>query len=45
MPKVGSKRFSYTDKGIAAAKKHAKKIGKKIEKKKGKKGGKKKNYA
>ena len=30
MPKVGKKKFSYTKKGKAAAKKHAKKTGKKM---------------
>ena len=33
MPKVGKKHFSYTAKGMAAAKKFAKKIGKKVGKK------------
>tara|TARA_R100001594_G_scaffold39300_1_gene70810 strand:- start:9019 stop:9141 length:123 start_codon:yes stop_codon:yes gene_type:complete len=32
MPKVGKKKFSYTKKGKAAAKKFAKKTGKKITK-------------
>lgn len=31
MPKVGGKKFSYTPKGIAAAKKYAKKTKKKME--------------
>ncbi len=31
MPRVGSKKFSYTKKGKAAAKKHAKKTGKKVK--------------
>ena len=35
MPKVGKKKFSYTKKGKAAAKKYAKKTNKKITKKKG----------
>jgi hypothetical protein len=30
MPKVGTKKFSYTKKGKAAAKSYAKKAGKKI---------------
>ena len=30
MPKVGKKKFAYTKKGKAAAKKHAKKTGKKV---------------
>jgi hypothetical protein len=30
MPKVGNKKFSYTKKGKAAAKKHAKKTGKRM---------------
>lgn len=30
MPKVGSKKFSYTKKGKAAAKREAKKSGKKV---------------
>jgi hypothetical protein len=30
MPKVGSKHYSYTPAGIAAAKKAAKKAGKKV---------------
>ena len=34
MPKVGKKKFPYTAKGKAAAKKYAKKSGKKIKKKK-----------
>ena len=33
MPKVGKKHFSYTAKGMAAAKKFAKKVGKKVSKK------------
>ena len=33
MPKVGSKKFSYTKKGKAAAKKHAKKTNKKVKSK------------
>lgn len=33
MPKVGSKKFSYTKKGKAAAKKYAKKTGKKVKSK------------
>jgi hypothetical protein len=32
MPKVGKKKFSYTAKGKAAAKKYAKKTGKKVSK-------------
>jgi len=32
MPKVGKKKFSYTAKGKAAAKKYAKKINKKVSK-------------
>jgi hypothetical protein len=32
MPKVGKKKFSYTKKGKAAAKKLAKKTGKKVKK-------------
>lgn len=32
MPKVGKKKFPYTKKGKAAAKKYAKKTGKKIKK-------------
>jgi len=35
MPKVGKKKFTYTTKGKAAAKKYAKKTGKKVQKKKG----------
>jgi len=35
MPTVGKKKFAYTAKGKAAAKKHAKKVGKKVVKKKG----------
>ena len=31
MPKVGKKKFSYTKKGKAAAKKYAKKKGKKVK--------------
>ena len=34
MPKVGSKKFSYTEKGKAEAKTYAKKKGKKVTKKK-----------
>ena len=34
MPKVGNKKFAYTKKGKAAAKKYAKKTGKKIKSKK-----------
>tara|TARA_R100001594_G_scaffold118120_4_gene153415 strand:- start:2755 stop:2865 length:111 start_codon:yes stop_codon:yes gene_type:complete len=34
MPKVGKKRYPYTKKGVAAAKKAAKKTGKKIVRKK-----------
>ena len=30
MPKVGNKKFSYTKKGKAAAKKYAKKTGKRM---------------
>lgn len=37
MPKVGGKHYSYTKKGMAAAKKAAKKTGKKVTYKKGKK--------
>tara|TARA_R100000664_G_C2758692_1_gene147819 strand:+ start:2482 stop:2586 length:105 start_codon:yes stop_codon:yes gene_type:complete len=33
MPRVGKKKFAYTAKGKAAAKKHAKKTGKKMKKK------------
>tara|TARA_R100000995_G_scaffold82542_1_gene56591 strand:- start:977 stop:1108 length:132 start_codon:yes stop_codon:yes gene_type:complete len=33
MPKVGGKKFSYTKKGKAAAKKYAKRTGKKMTKK------------
>ncbi len=33
MTTVGSKKFSYTKKGKAAAKKHAKKTGKKVKSK------------
>jgi len=36
MPKVGTRSFSYTKKGKAAAKKYAKRTGKKITKKGGK---------
>ena len=32
MPKVGKKRFSYSKKGRAAAKKYARKTGKKVSK-------------
>ena len=31
MPKVGKKKFPYTKKGKAAARKHAKKTGKKVK--------------
>ena len=31
MPKVGGRKFSYTKKGKAAAKKYAKKVGKKVK--------------
>ncbi len=34
MPKVGKKKFSYTKKGKAAAKRYAKKKGLKVSKKK-----------
>ena len=34
MPKVGKKKFAYTTKGKADAKKHAKKTGKKVKSKK-----------
>tara|TARA_Y100000004_G_C8680085_1_gene312961 strand:- start:292 stop:396 length:105 start_codon:yes stop_codon:yes gene_type:complete len=34
MPKVGKKVYSYTKKGVAAAKKAAKKAGKKMKRKK-----------
>ncbi len=34
MPKVGNKKYSYTKKGMAAAKKAAKKKGVKVKKKK-----------
>lgn len=34
MPKVGKKKFSYSKKGKAAAKRHAKKTGKKVRSKK-----------
>lgn len=37
MPNVGGKKYSYTKKGMAAAKKAAKKTGKKVTYKKGKK--------
>ena len=30
MPRVGGKKFAYTKKGKAAAKKHARKTGKKV---------------
>jgi len=33
MPKVNGKKFAYTAKGKAAAKKYAKKAGKKVKKK------------
>lgn len=33
MPKVGKKKFSYTKKGKAAARKHAAKTGKKVRSK------------
>lgn len=32
MPRVGKKKFGYTKKGKAAAKKYAKKAGKKVSK-------------
>ena len=32
MPKVGTKKFAYTEKGKKAAKKYAKKTGKKLKK-------------
>ena len=32
MPKVGKKKFSYTEKGKKAAKSYAKKSGKKVKK-------------
>lgn len=35
MPTVGKKKFAYTAKGKAAAKKHSKKVGKKVVMKKG----------
>jgi len=35
MPKVNGKKFAYTTKGKAAAKKMAKKIGKKVKRMKG----------
>tara|TARA_Y100000401_G_scaffold58154_1_gene46032 strand:+ start:130 stop:240 length:111 start_codon:yes stop_codon:yes gene_type:complete len=35
MPKVGGKKFKYTKKGMAAAKKEAKKSGKKVKMMKG----------
>lgn len=43
MPKVGGKHFSYSAKGVAAAKRYAKKTGKKMTSKRprGKKKGKK----
>lgn len=34
MPKVGGKKFAYTKKGKAAAKRYAKKTGKKVKSKK-----------
>ena len=34
MPKVGKRKFPYTARGKAAAKKHAKKTGKKVKSKK-----------
>ncbi len=34
MPQVGKKKFPYTAKGKAAAKRHASKVGKKVVKKK-----------
>ena len=34
MPSVGRKKFGYTKKGKAAAKKYAKKTGKKVKKRK-----------
>jgi|TARA_R110002012_G_scaffold283484_1_gene473875 hypothetical protein len=34
MPKVGGKKFSYSKKGKAAAKRYAKKSGKKVRSKK-----------
>ncbi len=34
MPKVGNKKYSYTKKGMAAAKKAAKKKGMKVKKRK-----------
>jgi len=34
MPKVGSKKFGYSTKGRAAAKRYAKKTGKKVRSKK-----------
>jgi hypothetical protein len=34
MPKVGGKKFAYTKKGKAAAKKYAQKTGKKVKSKK-----------
>jgi len=33
MPKVGKKKFSYTEKGKKAARKYAKKIKRKVKKK------------
>ena len=38
MPKVGTKKFSYSKKGKAAAKKYAKRTGKRMVKGKGKRG-------
>ena len=38
MPRVGTKKFSYSKKGKAAAKKYAKRTGKRMTKGKGKKG-------
>jgi len=35
MPKVGKQKFSYTPKGMAAAKKAAKKMGTTVKKKRG----------
>ena len=34
MPKVGKKKFPYTEAGKKAAKKYAKKVGKKVTKRK-----------
>jgi len=34
MPRVGKKKFAYTAKGKAAAKKYAKKMGNRVSKKK-----------